>query len=82
MKTMNITTSFSVSGKIKQIKSDGDLVYVEFDSAYVWPENEKDVIKTFSDEVVMEESERRQINTEKRDKYGTIGTKQAVGNVF
>lgn len=57
---MNSTTSFSVSGKIKQIKSDGDLVYVEFDSAYVWPENEKDVIKTFSDDVVKEEAERRE----------------------
>lgn len=57
---MSNTTDFSVSGKIKQIKSDGDLVYIEFEDAYVWPENEKNVIKTFSDKVITEEAERRQ----------------------
>ena len=57
------TTDFTIEcAKIENITGNRGMVAVEIKDGYIWPDHEKDVVKTFKDSVLIDELKRRHDN--------------------
>ena len=58
------TTDFTIEcAKIENITGNRGMVAVEIKDGYIWPDHEKDVVRTFPDSVLIEEIFRRHPNS-------------------
>ena len=63
MPKIETTTDFTIEcAKIENITGNRGMVAVEIKDGYIWPDHEKDVVKTFKDSVLIDELKRRHDN--------------------